>query len=79
MMKFILALFLFLGKGDKALQDKGFTDIGDNSAQVGLDFPEIMVPKLETISEKAKNIPLLTLGRSSDFKMYTSWAPFPVL
>ena len=49
-----MALFLFPEKGNKALQDKGFTDICDNSAQVGLDFPEKMDPKLETISESMK-------------------------
>jgi len=79
MMKFILALFLFIGKGDKALQDNGFENMDGNSAQVGQNFSNEMVPKLGSISEKAKNIPLLTLGRSSDFKMYPSWAPFPVL
>ena len=75
-MKFILALFLFPGKGDKALQENGFTDIGDSSAQVGLDFQEKMDPKLETISGIEKNRPLPTWGRSSAFKMYPSWAQF---
>ena len=75
-MKFILALFLFPGKGDKALQDKRFEDVDGNSAQVGLNYSEKMVTKLGTISETAENRPLPTLGRSSDFKMYPSWALF---
>ena len=63
-MKFILALFLFPGQGDKALQEKSFTDIGDNSAQVGLDFQEKKDPKLETISGVMKNILVFKLDTS---------------
>jgi len=46
--------FSISGKGGEALQDNRFEDMDGNSAQVGLDFPEKMVPKLGSISEKAK-------------------------
>ena len=76
-MKFILALFLFSKRKAEALQDNKYEDNRGNSAHVGQNFSEKMDPKLETISETVENRPLPTLGRSSDFKMYPSWAPFP--
>ena len=51
-------------------------DVDGNSAHVGQNFSNEMDPKLETISQTTENRPLPTLGRSSDFKMYPSWAPF---
>ena len=63
-MKFILALFLFHEKWDKSLQHKKFEEVYGNSAQVGLNYSEKIVPKLEPISGVMKNILVFKLDTS---------------